>query len=963
MILWFENLGASDTAMVGGKAANLGECVRAGLPVPRGFAVGTDAYLQATKPIEAEVARLAQRGEAEAARALVLSADLPEEIRNRIAAAYEQLGAPPVAVRSSATAEDLADASFAGQQDTYLNVQGVDELLTAVCRCWASLWSDRAVAYRSEQGVATAGLALAVVVQEMVAPDVSGVLFTRNPVTGDGSKILVSASYGLGESVVSALVTPDTFEIARGSRTVTQREIGTKETRIDAAPPGGSGTTSDPGTPSDPVSTAGAIGTSGTVTTEVSHADRERPCLTDAQLLQLLELGDRVEKHYGSGQDIEWAFVGEELYLLQVRPITTAVATVAGHEPVRGRFATFLRDDFIEHFPGPYPLDLVSVHSLISGAAAAFGLVSVDPAGLVQGDDDGVIRLTLADFNPAGGFVRNLPRTLRTAFRHDPFAWPVEERDLRRTLRAMARTAENVRALSDAEVIRLMMDAVDQMGAITRDRFLNYLVPMMTRRNNAIALIALARLSKVVTTEDLYAGVPYKTAEIMEAITALADRARELNVAGSITSAPQGEVAAALECSPEGREFLTAASEFLAAFGARTTRLYLPFSNRSWREDPEMFYALLAAALRGEKGKRSSHSGDVTPGASVNKKPTQSSPDSGEGVTPEAALHGGANTDRRVHRGLHRRHRSSRAHQSAPDSAHSPESENAALRVQLRLPRILRRFWQKNTAHIRAMHIGREGTVYLIEEFLCVARSASDEIARRLVERGQLVHSDDLKFLYIEEVIAALEGASTPVDENRMVDASTPIRSSTSSDERRSRDSEGSVVPNTQIVSEGTVRTAETAAVPDAEARPELQRIVARRRRHRGLAESVWWDQDDSSSSHLPNGTQRATFTGSPASAGIAHGPARIVRSPADFHLLKPGDILVCPYTDPTWTPLFSLAAAVVAETGGPLSHAAIVAREYGIPAVLGVAGATNLQSGTELAVDGGKGTVSVRDW
>lgn len=835
VILWFENLRVSDIAQVGGKAANLGECVQAGLPVPRGFVVSTTAYRQATDPIAAELVRLATQGEADTAQTLALAANVPVAVRNDIANAYRQLGEPPVAVRSSATAEDLTDASFAGQQDTYLNVQGIDDVLTAVHRCWASLWSNRAVAYRTQQGVAKDGLALAVVVQEMVAPDVSGVLFTRNPVTGETSKMLVNASYGLGESVVSALVTPDTFEIARESRTVTESVLGTKETRIDAAP-------------------------GGTVSSEVSQLDRERPCLTGAQLLRLLNLGERVEKHYGTGQDVEWAFVGEKLVLLQARPITTDVATVPGHEPVRGRLGTFLRNDFIEHFPGPFPLDLVSVHSLVSGAAAAFGLTSINPSTLIRGDDDGVIRLMLAGFNPLAAFLRNLPRTMYRAFRHDPFAWSDEEQVLRCKLNAMADTARVLDSRDDVEVFCLMLDAVGYVGSLTRDRFLFYLVPMMTRRNNATALIKLARLSNVVTTEDLYARVPYKTAEITVALSKLADTARELAVVDSIISAPQGEVTDALESSPEGREFLVAADAFLSEFGARTARLYLPFSNRSWREAPEMFYALLAVSLRGE-------------------------------------------------------HRT-------PESNRDP-----ARHVEERLPRLLRAFWRANTEQLRAMHIGREGTVYLIEEFLCLARVASDEIVRRLIERGQLAHLDDLKFLYVEEIEEVFLGSGDAVVSGR-------------------RDA-----TNDSIGPEGMA----------APATNRLQPLVARRRRRRAIAESVWWDNNEPGSVQHLRTNLSAQLTGSPASIGLAHGPACIVRSPSDFHLLRPGDILVCPYTDPTWTPLFSVAVAVVAETGGPLSHAAIVAREYGIPAVLGVAGATNLQPGSELVVDGSKGTVSVR--
>lgn len=889
MILWFENISASDTGAVGGKAANLGECARAGLPVPRGFVVSTEAYRQATSSVAADTARLAARGETNAARSLILGAELPASVSDEITTAYRQLGEPPVAVRSSATAEDLADASFAGQQDTYLNIRGVTDLLDAIHNCWASLWSDRAVEYRRRQGVQSDGLALAVVVQEMVAPDVAGVLFTHHPVTGDQDKMLVSASYGLGESVVSALVTPDTFEIARATRAVTLREIGTKETRIDAVSSGdsvGAPTEIDSRSATDRGTMSGSRITLGdTVTSDVPLEDRECSSLTDTQLLQLLDLGERVEKHYGTGQDIEWACVGQKLYLLQARPITTEAADVPGHEPMRGRFGTFVRGDLIEHFPAPFPLDVVAVRSVLDGALRAFGVRGVRAATLIQGDDDGVIRLTLAKFTPAGSFARNLPRTMRRAFRHDPLAWPEEERELRRRLDVMTEATGDLSSAEDAAVLQLLLDVVEQIGTITHDRFLYYLTPMMTRRNNAIALITLARLSETVTTEDLYAGIPYKTAEITAALRSLVDRAQKIGVVDAIISAPQGGIVAALESLPEGCEFLVAANKFLTDFGARTARLYLPFSNRSWREDPETFYALLAASLRG--GSLDRESGD-----------------------------------------------------------------DPASRVEQRLPRPLRRFWKTNTEQIRAMHLGREGTVYLMEEFLCVARVASDEIARRLVARGQLALEDDLRFLYVEEIAEALGGLAGAED---FVDVDRSINS-----------------PDTT----GAHGTVDVGAVSDrgnriGSTRGWLQRKVVRRRRYRALAESVWWDRGESVSPDASKRSEKTTWdltsaatsfqlTGLSASAGVGRGPARIVRSPSDFHLLCPGDVLVCPYTDPTWTPLFSLAAAIVAETGGPLSHAAIVAREYGIPAVLGVDGATHLPTGAELIVDGGKGTVSM---
>ncbi|WIY83337.1 PEP/pyruvate-binding domain-containing protein [Propionimicrobium sp. PCR01-08-3] len=239
MVVWLEEITAGDTARVGGKGANLGECARAGLPVPPGFCVTAAAYAEATASVTSQLVADASQGAASAARQRVLALSLPESMQAAICAAYANLGGVPVAVRSSATAEDLADASFAGQQDTYLGVSGADAVLDAVRRCWGSLWTDRAVEYRRQQGVADDGLALAVVVQAMVASDTAGVLFTRNPVTGDETSMLASSAYGLGESVVAALVTPDTFTLSRTPSGVVSREIGSKLTRIDVAADGG----------------------------------------------------------------------------------------------------------------------------------------------------------------------------------------------------------------------------------------------------------------------------------------------------------------------------------------------------------------------------------------------------------------------------------------------------------------------------------------------------------------------------------------------------------------------------------------------------------------------------------------------------------------------------------------------------------------------------------------------------
>ncbi|WIY83336.1 PEP-utilizing enzyme [Propionimicrobium sp. PCR01-08-3] len=460
---------------------------------------------------------------------------------------------------------------------------------------------------------------------------------------------------------------------------------------------------------------------------------------------------------------------------------------------------------------------------------ATAGLNAVSASSLTQGDDEGIIRITITKPRPTMAIVTHLPTLFISGMRHDPSRWPSEEGLYCRQLDELAHKASERGSASDRDVVALVRDAVAHAATITAERFVRYNAPMIVNRALASGIMKLTHHRSQITPEDLYAGVPYKTAEITSAINELAATARETGVASLVTEAAQGAVDDALSSSQPGRDFLTLTDQFLSSYGARTARLYLPFSNRSWREDREAFYALLAATLRG---------------------------------TPH-------------------------------DQSYTA---NAAERIENQLPRVLRRRWRINTARLQAQHIGREGTLYLIEEFFCTARTGIDEIADRLVSRQQLDRTDDIRFLYLEEIETALR-----------------------------------------------------------DKKDRLQSIVVRRRRKRGAAEAVWWDRGQV----IEN---RDVLRGLPASSGRAAGTARAIRSPDEFHRLQPGDILICPYTDPTWTPLFTLAAAVVADSGGPLSHAAIVAREYGIPAVLGTGNATSLPDGAQLMVDGTNGTVTIDD-
>src|SRR2546421_3479051 len=372
-VLPFRALHRDMLALVGGKAANLGELTNARLPVPPGFCVTTAAYalvatdagLQSVLDTHAT----SQAGEggdaqrltdmAQAARHCMLAATIPTEIADAITGGYGVLGSGepiPVAVRSSATAEDLPFASFAGQQDTSLNIVGVEAVLDAVRRCWASLWTDRAVSYRESLGLDQSSVKLAVVVQRMIESSVAGGLFTAHPVTGKRRQAVIDANPGLGEAVVSGATNPDHFVVNTATGEIIERRLGDKRVVISG--------------------TAGG----GTLRSEASDGSKEA-CLTDDQIRSLAELGAHVEAYSGSPQDTEWAIDPEGvLWLTQSRPITTLYPlptnTLASDEELRVYFS-------FNVFQGVYrpftPAGLSTLRLIASGIAAGFGYRQPDP--------------------------------------------------------------------------------------------------------------------------------------------------------------------------------------------------------------------------------------------------------------------------------------------------------------------------------------------------------------------------------------------------------------------------------------------------------------------------------------------------------------------------------------------------------------------------------------------------------
>jgi pyruvate, water dikinase len=380
-IVWFADVGKEDLELVGGKGANLGELTRAKIPVPPGFVITADTYFRFIREnnlgqaisreldgIDVNNARdLNDR--AGRIRDLITSAPMNPDIAADIRSAYADLGEGAVAVRSSATAEDLPEASFAGQQSTYLNIVGADNVVEAVQACWASLFEGRAIFYREDGGYDHLSVGLAVPVQRMVQSEKSGVMFTVEPVTSDPTKITVEAVYGLGEAIVSGEVSPDLYILEKSDLRILESTIAPQERKMVRAESGDG-------------SYAGA-----NAWVDIAPDDREAAKLNPDQVVEIAAIGKRVEEYYGAPQDIEWAWEGGKFYLTQSRPVTTLKAN---------------EDDLEPSAPETAPV-------LLSGQPASPGVgvgqvrVVLDPAEIdvVQEGDILVSSMTTPDFVPA----------------------------------------------------------------------------------------------------------------------------------------------------------------------------------------------------------------------------------------------------------------------------------------------------------------------------------------------------------------------------------------------------------------------------------------------------------------------------------------------------------------------------------------------------------------------------------
>ncbi len=891
LVLPLGEIGEDLLPLVGGKALNLGRMVRLGFPVPEGFCVTTRAYEGAArvKEVQPLLERLQELPAADLGRLrelagrirrILAAGRLPAPVFQAISGSYARMGGDgvAVAVRSSATAEDLPGSSFAGQQDSYLNVTGAVRVAEEVRRCWVSLWSDRATIYRAERRIDQRSVRMAVVVQRLVDARAAGVLFTANPISGSRREAVVDAAPGLGEAVVSGSVVPDHFVVGTDGATVIEERRGKNELIIRPLPQGG-------------------------VERSAPEAPSSAPCIDRRELADIVRLGRSIARFLKGPQDVEWAIDGEgKRWILQARPITTLFPLPAGAPEPAGDLRAYYSLNASQGMERPFtPLGASVFRLLISAVASCFGFPPADrlagpsflteAAGRLYIDVTGALRSAvgrrlLAQMVSgisarAGASIERLTedpsfspiyRSPLPLLRHalsfvirSGLYWHlvqsiVHPQGTRLRVRRLRAAFEAAAARLESTPIERRPEAVQRLFSAETVRGLLGIMPSVLLPARGFLWLGRRLLQGLATDGEiqtcLRAAPGNPTTEMDIDLWDLAVQAgKDEPLAETLRgSSPQ----ALARGYREGRlpvGFREALVAFLRRHGHRCAT-ELDAGLKRWSEDPAPLFASLAGYLR---------QGSRIPG-------------------PRRILGRGAQQAEAMIADLALRARG------------RGRARAAVVRLCLRRARALSGLQEVPRSYIALL--------------FALARTLLEPAGRELLNAGRLADETDLSFLSLREMREALGRGSGP-------DAATLRRRKATYEAEVARREHPAI-----LLSDGT--------------RPELGATPG--------------DAADGP----------GVLRGIPASAGTVRGKARVLLDPEGARL-APGEILVAPSTDPGWTPLFVLAGGLVMETGGPMAHGSIAAREYGIPAVVGVVGATvSIRDEQELVVEGTSGRVIV---
>lgn len=808
-VLFFGQIDDQAARQVGGKGLNLGLMTRAGIDVPEGFCITADCHREA---------RAAAQG----------LARLTGPSLQSVLEAYARLGGGPVAVRSSATDEDGAEASFAGQQETILGVTGDEALIRAIEQCWASLESERAVAYRAKRGMADDKAAMGVVVQKLVESEVSGVLFTHDPMDRDGRRMLVESAWGLGEMIVSGRIQPDRFHIDRQTGEIVEQQLHAKPLKLTSA---------------------GLC--------EIPPDRQSLPSLEPAQLQELARAGRVIEEYYGQPRDVEWAWADGRLWILQARPITTLTAQEL-HGAMEREIAAiqrriapggtiWARYNLAEVLPDPTPMSWAIVRHFMSGLGG-FGQTYRD---LGFDPDPGLGEEGFFDLICGRPYV-NLSREPRFYFKDFPY---------RHNFKAMK--SNPARALYPAP-------KADRSG-LSAGFFLKL----------PATLYKMLRVGRIFKRQRRELPALLRS----EIFPRFAQKVTEARKAGF-----------------EGR----ADADILAFLRQWIQWTLVDFARFSLRP------SMLAAGAMDELEKGLGKKMGVKKGAALARQLVMGvRPDEEADVASAVEALAAGRMDRALflerfgHRGSHEMElarprwiEDPSSLPASPPASHARPADAPRHEEEARPAAELDSTLRAALADARLFLALRETAKHYFMMGYAMIRAALVELDRRHGLKG------DIFYLTPGELVNLIAG-----------DVPRPL--------------------------------------------------MAERKRHRNAALSlaappvIFWDDLQAIGRPVVAAGATAELKGTAVSFGQFEGRAMVLREPVDAERLEKGFVLVCPSTDPAWVPLFLKAGALVMETGGVLSHGAIVAREFGIPAVAGIPDVCRLiESGRRLSVDGTTGRV-----
>ncbi len=834
--------------VAGGKGANLGELSGiSGIQVPDGFCVTTEAYKKITSklsslldeltPIRAEE-REKIRGISARIRTAIEGTPIPKEIADEISGHISEKDA--YAVRSSATAEDLPTASFAGQQDTYLNIIGKEAVLQHISKCWASLFTERAVTYRIQNGFDHHKVHLSVVVQKMVFPQAAGILFTADPITGNRKVLSIDASFGLGEALVSGLVNADNYKVQHGE--ITEKKISAKKLAIYAVKGG------------------------GTKEQEITSEQQDKQALTDDQILQLAEMGRKTEAHFGSPQDIEWCLADDTFYIVQSRPITTLYPIPEANDEENHVYVSVGHNQMMTDAMKPLGLSFFLIWTPAPMRTAG-GRLFVDITKMLTSATgrETILNHTLGKSDPLTkdalttiierDFIKLLPETgdgkmpfapLPPQFENDP---SIVYDLIRRSEESVQTLKQSIQAVSGAELfhfiledIRLLKLNADKqsigviMTAMNASAWINDKMNEWLGEKNAADTLAQSAPNNVTSEMGL---ALMDVADVIRPYPAVIDHLQQAKDDNFLDELVQFE---------GGRKAQDAIYAFLNKYGMRCAG-EIDITKTRWSEKPSILVHMILSNIK-----------NFEPGASQQKFEQGRQ----EALKKEQEL--------------------------LTRLKQLPDGEQKAAETKQKIDQI------------RNFSGYREYPKYGIVNRYFIYKMALLKEAEQLVQAGVIREKEDIYYLSFEELLEV-------------------IRSNKS---------------NQQLISK----------------RKEEYRIHEKLSPPRVITSDGEIITGKYNLENLPAGA----IAGLAVSAGVIEGRARVILNMEDADL-EDGDILVTTFTDPSWTPLFVSIKGLITEVGGLMTHGAVICREYGLPAVVGVENATKLiKDGQRIRVNGTDG-------